>query len=240
VEATDAVRADGAILLADPDFPPFSFQGRDGSIGGLAVDLALAACAEARVACSVSAVKFSDAPGALKGDSGDAIVSGPGLEAAVQSGAIATRPYFRSLARFAARDGSPLKGTDVRDLAGKRLGAVEGSAHAAWLQYYPRATVVTFKSEGAMQEALRTGTIDALFGDALHVIYWVAGGNSRGCCKLLGNAYIDRGYFSRDLVFVVRKDRDDLRKALDLGLDRLESKGFTSEIFNRYVPLNPW
>ncbi len=228
-------------LLADGDFPPFSFATGTGSAAGLAVDLALAACAEIKLRCEVVMRPFGELAGALARRDGDVIVAGPRPDPGLYKEALATRPYFRSLARFAVAAASPLSAGDARNLGGKRIGMVKGTAHAAWLEkYYSRSTLTSFDSEAEAQEALRTGSVDALFGDSLRLIYWIAGSASRGCCKLLAGAYIDRDYFSRGMVFLVRQDRDDIRAALDHGLDRLQGNGTTEKIFNTYVPLNPW
>jgi polar amino acid transport system substrate-binding protein len=228
-------------LLADADFPPFSFVTATGKAAGIAVDLALAACSEAKMRCEVATAPYPTLLGGLSGRNGEAVISGPRLEPAALATALPTRPYFRNLGRFAVITGSPLKAADVRSLGGKRIGAIKNSAHRAWLQaYYSRSTLVDFSSEAEAQEALRTGTIDALFGDALRIIYWIVGSSSRGCCKLLDGAYVDRDYFSRGMVFLVRRDRDDVRAAFDYGLDRLQNNGTTEKIFNTYVPLNPW
>jgi polar amino acid transport system substrate-binding protein len=228
-------------LLADGDFPPFSFATSSGTAAGLAVDLALAACAEDKLRCEVVMRPYGELAAALAQGQGDVIVAGPRPDAGLLKEALATRPYFRGLGRFAVAAASPLVAADVRSLGGKRIGMVKGSAHAAWLEkYYSRSTLMAFDSEAEAQEALRTGNVDALFGDSLRLIYWIAGSASRGCCKLLPGAYVDRDYFSHSLVFLVRKDRDDIRAALDHGLDRLQGNGMTEKIFNTYVPLNPW
>jgi polar amino acid transport system substrate-binding protein len=228
-------------LLADGDFPPFSFATGNGGAAGLAVELALAACAEIKLRCEVVLRSYGELAEALASGQGDVIVAGPRPDAKLLLRALATRPWFRSLGRFAVPAGSALAAGDVRSLGGKRIGMVKGTTHAAWLEkYYSRSTLMAFASEAEAQEALRTGNVDALFGDGLRLIYWIAGSASRGCCKLLPGAYMDRDYFSRGLVFMVRQDRDDLRAALDHGLDRLQGNGMTEKIFNSYVPLNPW
>ena len=79
-----------------------------------------------------------------------------------------------------------------------------------------------------------------IFGDNLRMIYWTAGESARGCCRLLGGAYTDFDHFSRNLAFLVRKDRPELRAAFDYGLDMAQKNGTTAKIFNAYVPLSPW
>jgi polar amino acid transport system substrate-binding protein len=227
-------------LLGDQDFPPFSFASQSGP-AGLAVELGLAACAEAKVQCQVTLLPFNDLLPALAERRGDAVISGPRIDAEALAAAEATRPYFRTLARFAAQSGNTLAMADPTTLSGKRIGVVKATSHEAWLTaYYSSADVEAFDTMAAAQTALRTGNVDVIFGDNLQLIYWVAGEASQNCCKLLDGAFSDFDFFSRNIAFFVRGDRLSLRKSLDYGLDQLQLKGTTEKVFNRYVPLPPW
>lgn len=236
IQAQAAVR-----LLADSDFPPFSFASQTGSPAGLAVDLALAACAEIKIKCEVQLRPFDQLVPALGSGEGDVIISGPRIDETLLQGALMTRPWFRTMARFAVQSGKPVDQVDATSLKGKRIAVVKDSVHARWLEtYYRESELVRFDDAAKAGEALRTGNADVLFGDNLQLIYWVAGPASRGCCRLLGGAYSDFTAFSRNLSFLVRKDRPELRTAFDYGLDMAQTKGTTEKIFNVYVPLNPW
>ncbi|MCB1378608.1 MAG: transporter substrate-binding domain-containing protein [Alphaproteobacteria bacterium] len=228
-------------LLADADFPPFSFASQSGGPAGLAVELALASCAEARLRCEVTLMPGDTLLKALAAGEADAVISGPRIDEATLNVAAMTRPYFRTMGRFTVLSGNPLAGGDAASLYGKRIGVVKDTVHARWLEtFYGNSDIVTFPGEADARTALRTGNVDAVFGDNLRTIYWVAGADSQGCCRLLGGAYSDFDHFSRNFAFLVRADRDDLRAALDYGLDMTEAKGLTSKIFNAYVPLSPW
>lgn len=228
-------------LLADGDFPPFSFASQTGGPSGLAVELALAACAEIKVRCEVSLLPFKELLPALIHGQGDAIISGPRIDEALLAAVQMTRPWFRTMARFAVQSGNPVKQPDIGSLKAKRVGVVKDTVHARWLEtYYPKSEILAFDDEAKAGEALRTGNIDVLFGDNLRLIYWVAGPGSRGCCRLLGGAYSDFEAFSRNMAFLVDKSRPDLRTAFDYGLDMAQANGTTEKIFNAYVPLSPW
>lgn len=228
-------------LLADQDFPPFSFAARSGEPAGLSTELALAACAEIKVKCEVLLKPLPSLLGALASGEGDVIVSGLRIDEQVLGQALMTRPWFRSMGRFAALSGSPLQSGDGQSLAAKRLGAISGTLHAEWLERnFTGSTIVQFQTEAMAQEALRVGKVEALFGDNLRLIYWITGANSRGCCKLLSGAHSDTESFSRSFAFLMRRDSNALRDAFDLALDRLQLSGATEKIFNVYVPLSPW
>lgn len=228
-------------LLTDRDFPPFSYETPEGKAAGVSVDLALAACAELKANCTVVAKPFNALLPALLNNEGDAIVSGLRIDATVLKKAAMTRPYFWSLGRFAVRAGSQLRGSDIRSLAGRRIGYVTNSSHGAWLEkYYSRSTLTGFPGEAEMYEALRTGALDVSFGDGLRLIYWLAGSSSRGCCKPLDGAFVDRQFFSNNLSFLTRREDRDTVMAFDYALDRLQEKKISAEIFARYLPGGLW
>ena len=228
-------------LLTDRDFPPFSYETPEGKTAGVSVDLALAACTVLKADCTVIAKPFNELLPALANSEGDVIVSGLRIDEALLQKTTMTRPYFWSLGRFAVRVGSQLRGSDVRSLAGKRIGFVENTSHGAWLEkYYSRSTLTPFPSEADMNEALRTGALDVSFGDGLRLIYWLAGSSSRGCCKPLGGAFVDRQFFSRNLAFLTRRDDQETAKAFDFALDRLQENEASAKIFMRYLPTGLW
>ena len=228
-------------LLTDRDFPPFSYETPEGKTAGVSVDLALAACTELKATCVVIARPFNQLVPALINNEGDIIVSGLRIDGKILEKAMMTRPYFWSVGRFAVRVGSQLRGSDIRSLAGKRIGYVANSSHGAWLEkYYSRSTLTPFPSETEMYEALRTGALDVLFGDGLRLVYWLAGSSSRGCCKPLDGAFVDRQFFSRNLSFLTRRDDQETVRAFDYALDRLQEKGTSTAIFSRYLPTGLW
>lgn len=229
------------VLLADDDFAPWSFKTADGSFQGISVDLARAACAELEVNCEIKPLPFAQLLSTLRQGGGDAIVTGLRPDANLAREFALTRPYFQTMGRFAVRNGSPLELPDIRVLAGRRVGVVKGSAHAAFLDtYFSRSAISPYDTAADMQEALRTGQVDAAFGDALQMAFWMKGQSARGCCAFLGKAFVDRSTFSRGLMFVARRDDRNVRQALDDALDALEIQNVTSAIFARYLPASIW
>jgi polar amino acid transport system substrate-binding protein len=228
-------------LLTDEDFAPFSFRSASGAPTGLAVELALAACAEANLKCNVEALPYGRLLDALAKGQGDAVIAGPRPDAASLSAAVSTRPYFRIMARFAVPSASQIDSPAADQLAGKRIAVVQDTLHARFLAaYYPRARITPFASLAEAGAAMRGGTADALFGDNLQVIYWLTGEASGNCCRFLGGALSDFDYFSRNLSVMVRKDRPEIRQAFDYGLDMAQKTGATAKIITAYVPLSPW
>jgi polar amino acid transport system substrate-binding protein len=241
--ALEAVQVDGGrvVLAADEDFAPWSFRGEDGRLQGISVELAQAACADAKLSCEIRASSFSTLLPLLRSGTVQGIVSGLKPDAAIAAEFALTRPYFSSLGRFVVRTGTSLAAPDIRTLAGRRIGFRANTAHARFLEsLYGRSALTPFTNNEAMFEALRTGQVDAIFGDALQMSFWLKGTGSRGCCAYLGKAFVHRETFTRSLAFVLRRDSGDVRSRLDGALDHLESKGIMAEIFARYLPSSVW
>ena len=228
-------------LVADENFPPYSFKTSTGTPAGIAVELATSACAEMGVPCQIDLKPLADLLAALRSGRADAVLAGPRIDEEALAGATVTRPWFRSLGRFAAQSGAALLDSDSKNLAGEKIAVVHGTEHEAWLlRHYGDSRIVPFASDREAQDALRTGSVAALFGDNLRLIYWVRGSASRGCCRLIGGAHTDFDFFSRNAVFLVRGDRPDIREGFDVALDRLQANGTVEKVFNGYVPLSPW
>jgi polar amino acid transport system substrate-binding protein len=228
-------------LLADKDFAPFSFVAADGSQAGLSVELAREACAELRLACEIVALPFSELLPALERGDGDAIVTGARLDASIFAKADSTRPYFLSTGQFFIERDTTLSDTTTRTLGGKRLGYVRGTLHGAFIEkYYARSALTPFETTAAMFESLKARQLDTAFSDSLFAQFWLNGPSAAACCIPLGRAFVDRATFSRELTFLARKDRKNLRESLDFALDRLEEKGLTAKVIARYVPGPVW
>lgn len=233
--------ASQVVLIADDDFAPWSFKAADGTLQGISVELAVAACKEAGLACTISAKPFSELVPSLRKGEAQLVVSGLRPDAALLGGFYVSKPYFRSLGRFVVREGSSLSTPDIRTLAGKRLGFVGNTSHARFIEnYYSRSALTPFATAQEMQDALRTGQIDVAFGDAVQWVFWLNGTDARGCCVFLGKAFLHRDTFSRSLVFVGGKNQSAVIDALDAALDQLDSKAVTAGIFSRYLPSSIW
>ena len=226
------------IVMADDDFPPFSYTGPDGAAQGIAVDAAQAACQELRTKCQIVLMPWRSLSGDLTSGS---IVAGLRLDDATLTKFEPTRPIYRSLGRFAVRKESDLAQVTRDAVTAKRIGVVAGSGYEAWLRRnFEDSVIVPYPSLADLQEALRTAKVEILFGDGLQLVYWMRGGASQGCCKYVDGAYFDDTLFSRPYVFLVRRGDDELKQAFDYALDQLQEQGTFARIFARYIPGQFW
>ena len=223
------------------NFPPFSYRTKNEALSGFNIAIANSICRTLRVECRFMVKSFDQAGKAVEAGQADAMIIG--LRETAKTGQVFsfTRPYYRFSARFAVRQSTPITSNDVRTLAGKRLGAVAGTYHAQFLkENFRRSKIREFKDLSQAYEALRTGAVDALFGDSLKLMFWIKGDRSKNCCRFAGDAYLDPQTFSQPMAIAVKNGNKKLRDLLDYALDRQQVSGRFSTIFRQYFPLSPW
>ena len=229
---------DQIIVLADDDFPPFSYAGPAGEPQGIAVEAAQAACQELRTRCQVVLMPWRSLTSEV---TAAGIVAGLKLDDATLANFQPTRPIYRALGRFAVRSDSDITQMSRAAVAGKRIGVVAGSGYEIWLKRnFDDSVIVTYPNLAELQEALRTAKVEILFGDALQLVYWMRGSASQSCCKYVDGAYYDDSLFSRPYVFLVRRGDEELKQAFDYALDQIQESGAFARIFGRYIPAQFW
>jgi polar amino acid transport system substrate-binding protein len=235
------LRSTGTVrFITDDDFPPFSYRDAFGSLTGFNVMLTEALCADLRLTCEFVPRPWEDLVAALEADEGDAVLAGLTISRDTLERLDFTRPYFRTLARFAVREDT-LASADREALAGKRVGVMAGTAHEAFLEtYFSPSDIRPFDDAMEAREALRTGDLDALFDDAVRQMFWLASPASHDCCEFVGGAYLDPLYFSRPLAIAVKRGDDGLRQVLDYGLDRVQTSGDFARAYRLFFPMPPW
>lgn len=238
IDVTTSLRKVRRVRFAvDTNFPPFAFRDNAGTLTGFMPLLVDTMCSDLNIKCEFVVQDAVSLAGALTAKQADVGIYMKGQDELDFEKLEFTRPFLRPFGRFATRTSSPIRKTDVRTLAGKRIGVREGTTHASFIrQYYQRSLLVSFPSHEELYEAARTGKIDIVFDDAFRLMFWLQGTVSRQCCHFVGRGFIDRSRFSRPISMVVRREDNDLRKVLDYGLDRLQSSGNFAKIYHRFFP----
>lgn len=227
------------IVLVDDDLAPFSYAGAAGEAKGIAVETAQAVCTELRTKCNIVLMPWEKLTSSATNSGG--VVAGLRLDDRTLGLYQPTRPIYRAIGRFVARKDNELKAITPDELDGKRIAVIGGSGYETWLKNnFADAEIVPFPTLGEAEDALRSATVDLLFGDGLQLVYWMRGEASQNCCKYIEGAYYDDALFSRPYVFLVRRGDDELRQAFDYALDQLQESGSYARIFGRYIPGRFW
>jgi polar amino acid transport system substrate-binding protein len=224
-------------FLTAGDFPPFNFLNSKGELTGYNIDLARAICDILAATCTLQMRPFADLLPALAEKRGDAVIAGikdvPALAPTVDF----TSAYLTTPARFVARRESHLVPTP-EGLKGRWISVVSGSAHEAYiLDLFAGSRVVAYPTDQAARDALRDGTVDVNFSDAITSSFWLLRTASRECCQFLGGPYLERRYFGDGLQIAFTRGNRKLKRQFDYALSKLTENGTLRELYLKYFPI---
>jgi polar amino acid transport system substrate-binding protein len=240
-ERPDLSRLTVIRFLTETDYPPFNFTGPDGNPAGFNVDLARAICDEIKVTCTIQMRRFETLLDALTSNKGDAIIASMAVTPQLRTRADFSDPYYRAPARFVSRKDAVLPDIRPEYLEGKKVGAVAGSAHEAYLRaMFTDAEIKSYPDSDALRAALRRGDVDFIFGDGISLAFWVNGTDSGDCCAFSGGPFVESRYFGEGIGIAVRKGNDPLRQALNWALFRVWEKGRYTDLWLRYFSVSPF
>lgn len=226
-------------LMVDDEYPPFHYANADGTLAGFSVDLARAACAELKVACTIQARRWDTLLASLQEGRGDVIAAAMRVTPQIRASFNVTAPYHRAPGRFLARKDEPLNEVIPETLGERSVAVVAQSAHHAFLRdEFPAAKLNAVSSVETALDLLRTRAVDFVFADALALAVWLNGEQSRDCCTFKGGPFLSRRYFGEGVGLIMRKEDVQLRRAFDQAFAKLAEKGVYGEIYLRYFPIS--
>lgn len=221
------------------DFPPFNFLDQTGRLAGFHIDLARAICTEmdALPKCQIQALPWNELASALKTGQAEAMISGLAMTAKSRADYRFTRPYLQLPARFAIRKDAAPGGTSAKALAAQRVGVMVGTAHEAMLRdWFPALKPVTFSRSDWMFDALKSGNLDAVFGDGLQLSFWLSSQAAESCCRFFDGPYFSRAHLGEGLAIAVAPRNATLAEAFDNALAALNRDGRFAELYLRWFP----
>ncbi len=228
-------------FLTETDYPPFNFTGPDGNPAGFNVDLARLICDEIKVSCTIQMRRFETLVDSLAANRGDAVIASLAATPQLRARVDFSDPYYRAPARFVSRRDAVLPEIRPEFLEGKKVGAIAGSAHEAFLKaQFTDAQIVSYPNDDALRLALRRGEVDDIFGDAISLAFWINGTDSADCCAFSGGPFVDSRYFGEGIGIAVRKGNDVLRQALNWAMFRIWEKGRYTDLWLRYFSVSPF
>ena len=225
-------------FLTGKGYPPFNYIDEDNVLTGFNVDIARAICLEMGSTCDVKARPWNQLMPALQRGEADAVVASQVISPVGLRKVDYTESYYRTPGRFVAlRNAQKLKITPV-GLEAKKLGAVKGTTHEAYLRdFFKDSIIVAYDSAALARSALASGSIDMLFGDAMSLSFWLSGTASKTCCEFRGGAFSEPKYFGDGVGITVAKGDRQLRALLNNALAAVRASGRYEELFLRYFPI---
>lgn len=225
-------------FMTDDEYPPLHFADPEGGLVGFSVDLARAVCEKLTIACTIQARRFDTLLDSLKEGRGDVVAAAIPITPDLQQGFAAGAVYHRTPARFVAGEALAREPADAAHLAGRRIAAVDGSAHAAFLaSFFPRSERRLTADLPTALSLLRLKQVDYVFADAQALAIWLGGRGGAGHA-FAGGAWTDNRYFGEGIGFITRKEDQLIRRALDYGLQQLWDDGTYAKLYLRYFPIS--
>lgn len=224
-------------FLTTSDFPPFNFYDEDGVLTGFNVDLARAICLQLDVTCQVSVRRWDELLPALARSEADAVIAGNSVTAEALQTVAFTERYFHTPGRFAGRRNARDLVATPEGLEGKRIAVASGTAHEAFLrQYFRGSRILVFDNPDISREALKAGEVDAVFGDAISLSFWINGTLSEQCCEFKGGAFLEPKFFGDGMAIAVGPEDRQLKAEINNALREVRASGRFSELVARYFP----
>jgi polar amino acid transport system substrate-binding protein len=165
------------------------------------------------------------------------LISGLAITAQSRNKFRFTRPYLALPARFALKRDASIENASSKTLSGKRVGVLAGTAHEAMLRdWFPDLKPVTFSRPDWLFDALKSGSVDAVFGDGLQLSFWLSSQSAESCCRFLDGPYISQAHLGEGLAIAVRPRHAALSQAFDHALSALNRNGRFTELYLRWFP----
>jgi polar amino acid transport system substrate-binding protein len=224
-------------FLTDDEFPPLHFADPDGGLAGFSVDLARAICERLELTCTIQARRFDTLQDALGEGRGDVLAAAMPLTAELRQRFAASQVYHRTPARFVTAQSAAGGAFTPAALDGATIAIVGNSAHAAFLgTFFPRANLRPVADMASALTLLRLKDVGYVFGDAGALALWLGGRGGAGFA-FAGGPYQDSRYFGEGISFLMRKDDQLIRRALDYGLQQVFDDGTYAKLYLRYFPV---
>lgn len=172
-------------------------------------------------------------PAVRRGDA-DGVWCGQGMTAERSALVAFTRPYAVFHETLAVRAGDPARSPE--DLAGYRIGAIEGSTNMALASTFPGVTLVSFGASddvyGEMIEATRTGSIDGFVDDDVVMVPL--------CQEDPDFAEAFTVQTANRWGVGVAPDNTALRDEISASIDAVIADGSLERVWHEWMPLLPF
>lgn len=227
-------------FLTTTDFPPFNFVDRKKRLSGFNIDLAREICKELDVLikCQIQALPWDQLQNALSNGEGDAIIAGLSISPNSREQYTFSKPYLNIPGRFITRRDAALSEPIYKSVFKKNIGVVQGSSHEAFFdKAFGERKFTSQPTKQAAFNALKAGTVDAVFIDAVSASFWLASENAADCCMFSGGPYLSEDFFGGGLAIATLKSNSDLVNGFNYALKQINDKGVFAELYLKYFPL---
>jgi polar amino acid transport system substrate-binding protein/glutamate/aspartate transport system substrate-binding protein len=140
--------------------------------------------------------------------------------------------FFVTGAQFMVKKGSPIR--EIKDIAGKRIGAQQGSTNERELRArYPQAVLVVFPDQPAGFTAMTQGKVDAYTNDGIQLWGLKMKAPKPDEWEIVGEWYTYEPYG-----FAMRRNDSDFRHVVNVALMEAIEGGEYFKLYDKWFGLN--
>lgn len=227
--SVSASAAETIRFATEASYPPFEFIDAGNEIKGFDVDLANALCKTIQADCTFTNQAFDSLIPSLKFKRFDAVMAGIDITPEREEQVLFTKPYYDNSALFVAQKG---KVADVATLKGKKVGVQNGTTHQKYLtDKHPEITTVPYDSYQNAILDLKTGRVNAVFGDTAVVNEWL---KQNAVLAAVGDKVTDKDYFGTGLGIAVSQKNTELQGKFNAALHTIKQDGTYEAIYKKW------
>ncbi len=209
-------------------YPPFNFYSSEGDLVGFDVDVARAIAGELNRELKIITTQWDGILAGLLSGRYDAIIGSMAITPERAEQVNFSDTYYVSGAQlFVHKDDKDIY-SNIENLEGERVGVVLGTTFEQYLtKNYPEITVVTFKGESDIYQAMLNERIEGFVTDRLVGMYQIKQGNMPfvGVGDLL---YRER------MAIPVQKEDTELLNKINAALQKLRNDGTLKGIHDKW------
>jgi His/Glu/Gln/Arg/opine family amino acid ABC transporter permease subunit len=219
------VRASGRLRVGiDATYPPFGMA-QGGEFSGFDVDIARAIARELHVQPELVNASFDGVFPALQNGSFDVVISAVTITPERRQTMLFSDPYVRAGQQIVVRSDSGIAGPD--SLEGRTVGVQINTTAQFAMETRSGVTLAKYNTIDLALLDLQNGRVDAVASDG-PVLRYMLRTSFRGL-KTVGAEYTDEQFG-----IVLARNSDDLRRAVNAALWKLQDSGEYARIYSRW------
>jgi His/Glu/Gln/Arg/opine family amino acid ABC transporter permease subunit len=223
--ALERVRSAGRLRVGiDATYPPFGIA-EGGEFSGFDVDIATAVARELGVRAELVNASFDGVFPALQNASFDVVISAVTITPERSATLLFSDPYIAAGQQIVVRNDSPIAGPD--NLDGRTVGVQINTTAQFAMEKRAGVTIAKYNTIDLALLDLQNGRIDAVASDGPVLRYMVR--SSFQGLKPVGDEYTDEQFG-----IVLARGSDDLRRAVNAALWRVQDGGEYAKIYAKW------
>ncbi|QDQ89249.1 transporter substrate-binding domain-containing protein [Alcaligenaceae bacterium SJ-26] len=235
------VSAQDLRVAIDPTYEPFTYKTPDGQPAGFDVDIANALCDQLQRKCVFVEQVWDSMIAGLQSRKYDVIISSMSITDERKRVVDFTDRYYKTPSTIVIRKDHPYTGHE--SLKGLRLGALKGSTqerYAMGVLQPEGATIISYPAQDQVYLDIRSGRLDGTVADKVEVGGGFLSKPEGADYHAVGGDIYDPKYYGEGLGIALRKNREDLKQALNEAIQAIRANGTYEEISRKYFDFDPY